>query len=68
MTGLLTGADVGAALAREPEHDRYLLADVTLSNGRFLDGVAPESLPRPVEIVPTNGVALVDAVRAAAPV
>jgi putative radical SAM enzyme (TIGR03279 family) len=68
VTGLLTGADVGAALAREPEHDRYLLADVTLSNGRFLDGVAPESLPRPVEIVPTNGVALVDAVRAAAPV
>jgi hypothetical protein len=31
---------------------------VCLSNGRFLDGTAPEDLPRPVEIVATDGHAL----------
>ena len=35
---------------REPEGHRYLLPDVCLSNGRFLDGTAPEDLPRPVEV------------------
>ena len=38
VTGLLTGADIAAALAGQPEHDRYLLPDVALSRGRFLDG------------------------------
>jgi hypothetical protein len=31
------------------------LPDVCLSQGRFLDGAVPDDLPRPVEIVPTDG-------------
>ena len=42
----------------EPEGHRYLLPDVCLSKGRFLDGTTPGDLPRPVEIVATDGVAL----------
>jgi hypothetical protein len=45
-------------LAREPEGHRYLLPDVCLSRGVFLDGLSPAELPRPVEIVPTDGAAL----------
>ena len=55
VTGLLTGADVSAALELEPAGHRYLLPDVCLSDGRFLDGTAVEQLPRPVEVVPTDG-------------
>jgi putative radical SAM enzyme (TIGR03279 family) len=61
VTGLLTGADVARALAGEPAGERYLLPDVTLSRGRFLDGVDVDSLPRPVEVVPTDGASLVRA-------
>ena len=45
-------------LAGEPEGHRYLLPDVCLSGGRFLDDTTPEDLPRPVEVVATDGVAL----------
>ncbi|MDQ1396756.1 MAG: hypothetical protein QOG64_2015, partial [Acidimicrobiaceae bacterium] len=41
VTGLLTGADVGRVLADEPEGQRYLLPDVCLTNGVFLDGTSP---------------------------
>ena len=58
VTGLMVGADVAAVLRDQPEGDRYLLPDVCLSGGRFLDGVVPEELPRPVEVVPTDGRAL----------
>jgi len=58
VTGLLVGEDVSRVLAGQPEDDRYLLPDVCLSNGVFLDGTAPTDLPRPVEIVPTDGVSL----------
>jgi putative radical SAM enzyme (TIGR03279 family) len=58
VTGLLVGEDVARVLAGEPEGDRYLLPDVCLSNGVFLDGTRPADLPRPVEIVPTDGVSL----------
>jgi putative radical SAM enzyme (TIGR03279 family) len=61
VTGLLTGADLTAALDAAPENARYLLPDVTLSRGRFLDGVSVADLPRTVEIVPTDGAALVKA-------
>jgi putative radical SAM enzyme (TIGR03279 family) len=64
VTGLLTGADVAATLADAPPDERYLLPDVVLSNGRFLDGTTPADLPRPVEIVATDGASLVAAVRA----
>jgi NifB/MoaA-like Fe-S oxidoreductase len=58
VTGLLTGQDLAAALAEQPEGHRYLLPDVCLTNGVFLDGSSPAELPRPVEIVGTDGASL----------
>jgi putative radical SAM enzyme (TIGR03279 family) len=58
VAGLLTGADLIAALGAAPPHRRYLLPDVCLSGGRFLDGLGPEDLPRPVEVIPADGAAL----------
>jgi NifB/MoaA-like Fe-S oxidoreductase len=58
VTGLLVGEDLARALASEPDGHRYLLPDVCLSQGRFLDGTSPEDLPRPDEVVATDGVAL----------
>ena len=59
VTGLMVGEDVVAVLAGEPEGDRYVLPDVCLSDdGRFLDGVTVADLPRPVEVIPTDGHAL----------
>ncbi len=58
VTGLMVGADVGRVLADEPAGHRYLLPEVCLSQGRFLDGTTPDDLPRPVEILPTDGLAL----------
>jgi hypothetical protein len=58
VTGLLVGSDVARTLASEPAGARYLLPDVCLSNGVFLDGTRPADLPRAVEIVATDGVAL----------
>ena len=64
MTGLMVGADLQRILAGEPEGDRYLLPDVCLSNGRFLDGLTVDDLPRPVEIVATDGISLRKAIGA----
>ena len=58
VAGLLTGADLRRTLDDEPMGHRYLLPDVCLSQGTFLDGERPEDLPRPVEIIPTDGLAL----------
>src|SRR5438445_5690708 len=58
VTGLLVGEDIARALVCEPEGHRYLLPDVCLSRGVFLDGMAPADLPRPVEVVSTDGRAL----------
>jgi hypothetical protein len=58
VTGLMVGEDVSAVLGAAPHGHRYLLPDVCLSEGRFLDGVTVEQLPRPVEVVPTDGRAL----------
>ncbi len=55
VAGLLVGEDIAATLAAEPAGHRYLLPDVCLSEGRFLDGTTPAELPRPVEIVSTDG-------------
>ena len=53
VTGLLTGVDiVPRPGATSPSGQRYLLPDVCLSEGRFLDGMTVAELPRPVEIVP----------------
>jgi NifB/MoaA-like Fe-S oxidoreductase len=61
VTGLLVGQDLQRVLAQEPVGHRYLLPDVCLSQGRFLDGLTPADLPRPVEIIPTDGLALREA-------
>ncbi|MFP5489578.1 MAG: DUF512 domain-containing protein [Acidimicrobiia bacterium] len=59
VTGLMTGDDLTRVLAEEPAGHRYLLPDVCLSDdGRFLDGLTVEELPRPVEVVATDGIAL----------
>jgi len=58
VTGLMVGADVARVLEAEPAGHRYLLPDVCLSGGTFLDGTTVEDLPRPVEIVATDGIAL----------
>ncbi|MFK7919480.1 MAG: DUF512 domain-containing protein [Ilumatobacter sp.] len=59
VTGLITGDDVSRVLHAQPEGHRYLLPDVCLSDeGRFLDGVTVDELPRSVEVVATDGVAL----------
>jgi putative radical SAM enzyme (TIGR03279 family) len=55
VTGLLTGSDISRALEDGPEHGRYLVADSCLSGGRFLDGADLAELPRPVEVVASDG-------------
>ena len=61
VTGLLVGEDLARVLADQPEGHRYLLPDVCLSGGRFLDGLTLDDLPRPVEVVATDGAALREA-------
>lgn len=61
VAGLMTGEDVARALSREPQEDRYLLPDVCLNDGVFLDGVNVADLPRAVEVVATDGKSLRDA-------
>lgn len=68
VTGLLVGEDLARTLAAEPEGHRYLLPDVCLSRGQFLDDTTPADLPRPVEIVPTGGSALRRALGVEAPI
>jgi putative radical SAM enzyme (TIGR03279 family) len=63
VTGLMVGADVARVLAEQPAGHRYLLPDVCLTGGVFLDGVRVEELPHPVEVVATNGIALRAALR-----
>lgn len=58
VTGLMVGADLSRVLAEQPMGHRYLLPDVCLSEGRFLDGTTVDDLPRAVEVVPTDGIAL----------
>ncbi|MGA2836023.1 MAG: DUF512 domain-containing protein [Acidimicrobiales bacterium] len=58
VSGLLTGTDLTAVLAGEPEGHRYLLPDSCLSEGRFLDDLTLADLPRAVEVVATDGLSL----------
>jgi putative radical SAM enzyme (TIGR03279 family) len=59
VTGLMTGADLSRVLADQPAGQRYLLPDVCLSDDRrFLDGLSVADLPRPVEVVATDGISL----------
>jgi hypothetical protein len=58
VSGLLTGTDLVGVLEEEPAGHRYLLPDSCLSEGRFLDDLTLADLPRPVEVVPTDGLSL----------
>jgi putative radical SAM enzyme (TIGR03279 family) len=58
VSGLMVGEDLARVLLREPAGHRYLLPDICLSQGRFLDGTSPDDLPHPVEIVPADGAGL----------
>jgi len=58
VAGLLAGADLSRVLEDEPVGHRYLLPDACLSGGRFIDGLSPADLPRPVEILPSDGASL----------
>ena len=58
VAGLLTGDDLRRALGASPIDVRYLLPDACLNEGRFLDGLTLADLPRPVEVVPTDGSSL----------
>ncbi len=55
VAGLMTGADLQRVLADVPDTTTCLLPDVCLSEGRFLDGLGVEDLPRRVDIVRTTG-------------
>ena len=58
VTGLMVGEDVARTLRAQPAGHRYLLPDVCLSEGRFLDGTTVADLPHPVEVVATDGISL----------
>ncbi len=55
VAGLMTGHDLQRALADVAADTTCLLPDVCLSEGRFLDGLGLEDLPRPVRVVRTTG-------------
>jgi hypothetical protein len=67
VSGLLTGTDLTTVLRGEPEGHRYLLPDACLSQGRFLDDLTVDDLPRPVEVVATDGLSLRRALTGVAP-
>ncbi len=67
VAGLLTGHDLVRVLADEPPGHRYLLPDSCLSEGRFLDDLTVADLPRPVEVVPTDGLSFRLALEGVAP-
>ncbi len=58
VTGLMVGHDLQRVLATQPSGHRYLLPDVCLSEGRFLDDTTVDELPRTVEVVATDGISL----------
>ncbi len=63
VAGLMTGSDVASVLHDAPDGVRYLLPDVCLNDGVFLDGMTVADLPKPVEVVATDGASLRRALR-----
>lgn len=55
VAGLLTGFDIARVIETLPADATILLPDVCLSEGRFLDGLGLDDLPRPVTTVTTTG-------------
>lgn len=58
VTGLLTAQDLTTAINAHGAHGRYILPDICLHEGRFLDGGTPEELPGTIEVIETSGMAL----------
>ena len=58
VAGLMVGADVKREIVAHPEVGEFLLPDVCLSEGRFLDGMTVDELPPNVTVVPTDGASL----------
>ena len=58
VAGLMTAGDISDAILEHGGHGRYVLPDVCLHEGRFLDGASVTDLPVDVEIIETSGVAL----------
>jgi putative radical SAM enzyme (TIGR03279 family) len=58
VTGLLTGGDLTRVITKVGTDRRWVLPDVCLNEGRFLDGSTLSDLPAPVEVVATTGSAL----------
>lgn len=58
VTGLLTGTDIREVIAKRSAPTQYVLPDVCLSGGKFLDDLTPEDLGASVDIIGSDGVAL----------
>ena len=58
VAGLMVGADIQREIAAHPEVGQFLLPDVCLSEGRFLDGTTLDDLSPNVTVVPTDGASL----------
>lgn len=58
VAGLMVGHDIARTIEANPDFDLYLLPDVCLSEGRFLDGTTMNDLPENIEVVATDGHAL----------
>jgi NifB/MoaA-like Fe-S oxidoreductase len=58
VAGLMAGSDLASFLQSADPRRRYLLPDVCLSQGRFIDGLSTDDLPVAVEVVPADGAAL----------
>ena len=58
VAGLMVGQDIAREIAAHPDIDEFLLPDVCLSEGRFLDGATPADLGANVTVVPTDGASL----------
>ena len=67
VAGLMTGHDLQRTLAEVPASTTCLLPDVCLSEGRFIDGLGLEDLPRSVRVVRTTGQDLRSALDASRP-
>jgi hypothetical protein len=60
VAGLMVGSDIRRVIERdEREHPVsrtvYVLPDVCLSEGRFLDGTTVEEIPGTLRVIPTDG-------------
>jgi NifB/MoaA-like Fe-S oxidoreductase len=58
VAGLMAGPDIARSLGEDPAPGRYLLPDVCLSKGKFIDGSSLEDLLVAVEVVPSDGASL----------